>query len=1191
MKHQMYRTLLLSAFVVAASILQPVYAEEAGLEIEAEDEEIIVEQIEIVEDEPPEEPLPDDLVLTDSDGEEITTDEEEAELPEEEPTDTEELTIEANISNDEEETSTLTIEKIEEEDVSGQALSVGEPVLILEEEEQEEVLEPVNIELRIEGPDGQIAYKPLSVPYSCEVTDSTGATSTFEGYMAICALVQALEDGKITSYQVTDWGFGFALDSINGIANAADWSESWVLRLNNATADVGIDQVVLSALDELLLTYGPWPAAPLSLELSESEITLGESATATLTVWDDTLEAFAEYEGEVTYLVDGAVVTTTDGLFVYTPEASGLFSVTAEAAGYTRSKPVSLSVPEPLGPISIDLRIEGPDATLVDTAIDLPVDCELTDSADETHTFETHVAICALDVAHEEGLISEFNVTDWGFAFALDSIADIANAADWSESWILRVNSALSDVGIDQVVLDESDELLFTYGPWDMAPLMVEVSTTSATVGDDIILTPYMWSDESAAFTEISGEEVLFHIGSSTTTATGTLSWTITETAQSNIWIEMDGKTRSPLAVLAISDVTPPPSGGGGGGGGSTQNDFSPSNADIQAAIDSILTYAKAQQSEDGSIIDGGTTDWLLMSFSANGDNPYDITSASSSLMQYALAYDFNGFTDLNLCAGYPRHVLALLAGGVSSNATEITSLTEKMNADCHADGLYGQPGINDDVFALMALLATGESTSASIVTDIMTTILEDQTAEGAFTWAGWAGADITGAAVNALTYAQTKGLTVEQTVITDAAAYLKQEQLSDGGWGFGSSDALTTSWAVMGINALGESQSDWLTTAGYTPWNTLVDALTDDGYYESAWAPGSVDWFAMKHAVPALLGTSWPIIGSFTETPSTEQPTTGGSGGGGGGTPDTAKKQAADTVKSLFSEENSDVTLKSQETLAPKKLADASAESLSETFADAPEPVQEAITNALQDKELVDAPITATVDVIEVSGESTTSGTYTSITREISLTEEDFGDEDEITIIEIIPKSFIESAADILGSFVILEDDPVIAFTVTKDDIANGRVELSYAAPSTGDEQTAAATDVYTTIIAGSVSTSTPDIVVEDTATTTEAVLLEEAQVAEPEETAAEPLALGGGDPAYVAPDPAVAGVKIAAAEVPADKQAPSDAEEEQSVDTEALVEEVAAKKTGSNAFAISLGITILLAIALGWRFMRSLV
>jgi hypothetical protein len=94
--------------------------------------------------------------------------------------------------------------------------------------------------------------------------------------------------------------------------------------------------------------------------------------------------------------------------------------------------------------------------------------------------------------------------------------------------------------------------------------------------------------------------------------------------------------------------------------------------------------------------------------------------------------------------------------------------------------------------------------------------------------------------------------------VYTNAKTYLKNTQLADGGWGYGNSDVLTTAWVVMGINALGESQNDWFKNE-VNPWYILVNNLSADGSYQIS-SSQNTDWFATKHAVPALLKKTWPI-------------------------------------------------------------------------------------------------------------------------------------------------------------------------------------------------------------------------------------------------------------------------------------------------------------------------------------------
>ncbi|MFH1946639.1 MAG: prenyltransferase/squalene oxidase repeat-containing protein [Candidatus Magasanikbacteria bacterium] len=292
------------------------------------------------------------------------------------------------------------------------------------------------------------------------------------------------------------------------------------------------------------------------------------------------------------------------------------------------------------------------------------------------------------------------------------------------------------------------------------------------------------------------------------------------------------------------------------------------SDSTINQTIEKLLNYFKSRQDETGKIIDGNITDWAIMSFGADGQYADDIKlNGGKSLLEYEKKYNLDANSDLNPCASYPRHVLALLAAGVNTDDNAIIGLNNEINT-CHVEGVYGQNGINDDIFALLALLALDTNTDKIIIEDILKEIKSWQLENGAFSWPDWfnpadkiAGDDITGAAVNALKYAQNKGAQIENDIFTNATNYLKTSQQSDGGWGWGSSDIMTTSWVLMGLNSLGETQTDWFTDSEKNPWHPLTEQLTTDGFYESAWVPGTVDWFAMKHAIPALTGDSWPII------------------------------------------------------------------------------------------------------------------------------------------------------------------------------------------------------------------------------------------------------------------------------------------------------------------------------------------
>jgi len=290
------------------------------------------------------------------------------------------------------------------------------------------------------------------------------------------------------------------------------------------------------------------------------------------------------------------------------------------------------------------------------------------------------------------------------------------------------------------------------------------------------------------------------------------------------------------------------------------------SSEQINQAVNKILNYLKFQQDKTGKIIDAGITDWSIMSFVAAGQNPAEIKKYDGlSLFEYAKNYQFTDASDINICAAYPRHYLALYTSGLDTSDNLMRQIINDIKSKCYLNNLYGQRGINDDIFGLIALLSAGTDIAENIIQDIIKTITEDQTVDGAFTWDGWPGADITGGAVNTLKYARNKGINLDETIFTKAKNYLKTQQLDDGGWGYFSSDALTTSWAIMGISSLNESQTDWFKD-NKNPWNILIETLNNSGYYEPNWAPGTTDWFATKHGVPALLGQSWPIEPRFSQ-------------------------------------------------------------------------------------------------------------------------------------------------------------------------------------------------------------------------------------------------------------------------------------------------------------------------------------
>lgn len=466
--------------------------------------------------------------------------------------------------------------------------------------------------------------------------------------------------------------------------------------------------------------------------------------------------------------------------------------------------------------------------------------------------------------------ISDDQFASWANSFYLKCINLTINTSTQNacDNWQYTVDGTYPSVGMDKKELTGGENVYIYFG--DRYQLTTD--KTSFTVGETATATLKEYSYTNNDWTLSNGQLVLATepilpdysnyppatISSATTTdglalfnfnATGTYFITLPD----SYW---PGVTVSITSTTTTTDTST--STGGGGGSTPPTNELVSDNT-INTAVNKLINFIKTNQSSDGKIIDGGTSDWLTMTLAAKNIYAADVKNSSTSLYDFVYNYD-NSLLDseLNNCTAYPRHILALLASGVSKDEAKITALKTKLDG-CVQSGNFGQAGINDDVFGLIAAIAIGEGQNSTTTQTTLNAIKSNQEADGGFAYPGpFESPDLTGAAMNALKYAQNNGATVDATIFTKAKQYLKAQQLADGGWGYFSSDALTTSWAVMGINALGEGQNDWFNSAGKNPWNVLT-TLSDDHYIQS-W-DSATDWFGTKSAVPALTGKSWPLI------------------------------------------------------------------------------------------------------------------------------------------------------------------------------------------------------------------------------------------------------------------------------------------------------------------------------------------
>lgn len=499
-------------------------------------------------------------------------------------------------------------------------------------------------------------------------------------------------------------------------------------------------------------------------------------------------------------------------------------------------------------------------------------------------------ALIDADALSDAFAITKLDYYDAYKSFYLDCLTvEITTSTLACGKWNYVVDGKYPSVGMDAYPLKGGEQVYVYFGtPWN-----ITASTSTFPVGATTTLSTWRYNYSSTTTEWLAEGEDTIDISVPNSASTGWWDTTITTTT---LVSGADGrveyvffatgtyyaKITSPdfskwsnsitlnvidAPVAATSTATSTPfgghdsgggSGGGIGGGGSTQQ---VSFVSIEDAVKKILDFFTARQDTNGRVVDAGTTDWAIMSFAAHNQYAGDIAHSSSSLLQF-IQNDTTLDNEVNVCAAYARRILALRAAGIVANDASVANRVTFLTTHCGAFGDKNLPEINDDIFVALALNVSGVDSESSIMKGLHDAILAVQDAvTGAFIAWGSPAPDMTGAAINML---KAFGVTADDNAaIARSVAYLHSTQLTDGGWNVwgATTDYITTAWVMMGISALGEGQSQWAATSGKTPWHVMTEKLNTQGYYKSPWDAEGIDWFGTKHAVPALLGRSWPII------------------------------------------------------------------------------------------------------------------------------------------------------------------------------------------------------------------------------------------------------------------------------------------------------------------------------------------
>jgi len=699
--------------------------------------------------------------------------------------------------------------------------------------------------------------------FTYALTDGTTGTATTTGNDALSLLLTAdLSSDVFEVTQITQYSFGSYVACMN--IQGEEACEDWQYLVNNAYSFSSIDQQSIGEGDELLMYFGSQYA--ISIDNSDV-ITVQDDIQATIQEYNPQTPGYEPLQNATLALLESSVaasslatgITDEQGQTTFSaPTTEGTYYIGFDQGGYYWPTQEVQILPIPKQ--NVTLRIETADSTLFSEEVAMPESCSVIDTTTTTpHEFAGFNAICALQEATDKKILSSYQVTDWGFAFAIDQINDIANATDWSETWLVYHNNEAPDGGINTFSLEEGDELLLTYGPWPMSPLVFDVATTTLSVNttSTISITTFGTS------TPLSSTTTLYIGDSEVTSDTGTFLWKPTKTGTIELFAESDGFTRTPVTSFVITEEgtttepeEPAPTGGSGGGGCSSCG--SSTNTQVDTVVKNIIAFLDASQNEDGSFGSSiSFSDWTALAY-----NAYTGSAAGKDALKAYLLTDPDPRDGFNDTASYAKRAMVLMSYGIDPYTDTQTNYIQKI-LDGFDGTQFGIEGIvNDDIFALMPLLHAGYTSADPMIVSSTKYILSQQHADGSFE-----SKDLTGAALQILpALTNVTGVT---EAIAKAKNFVLNGQQTDGGFG----DIYATPWIMQGLSALGEDISI-LKKNNLSPIDYVkANQETDGGIGETT---NSLRLWTSAWAVPALLEKPWPTLLSSFSKPA-ETPTSGG--------------------------------------------------------------------------------------------------------------------------------------------------------------------------------------------------------------------------------------------------------------------------------------------------------------------------
>jgi len=278
--------------------------------------------------------------------------------------------------------------------------------------------------------------------------------------------------------------------------------------------------------------------------------------------------------------------------------------------------------------------------------------------------------------------------------------------------------------------------------------------------------------------------------------------------------------------------------------------------------VSEALSFLKNIQQSNGAISGFITSSWAVMAIAAAGEDPHDWTGSSGqSIVHYLIAK--RDLIDLNKTLDVARFILAMTAAEENPRNINGVDYVAKLK-NLSVNGQIGyEAWVNDDFWAVLALISAGEPATSTVVHESVEFIKEHQNADGGWGWGrkGVTASDVddTAAAIMALVSA---GEDRSSEVVENALQYLRDNQRSTGG--FPSWDVINSnsdSWAMGAIVSVGQNPVQWQVSSTNVIEH-LLSLQNENGSFNrtSNDSPGIDKAWCTSYAIVALCLNPYPV-------------------------------------------------------------------------------------------------------------------------------------------------------------------------------------------------------------------------------------------------------------------------------------------------------------------------------------------